>query len=71
MTTRLYDLIFIAWIILLMVFIIVNSLEYQEFQGISGSGSYFGISFSWQSVIVFVLLLVSIPVYIIKRKVKR
>jgi len=66
-----YNLIFLLLIGLLCSFIIFNAVTYTEFKGKIGAGSTIGLAFTPDSIIVFILLLINVPLYFaVKRKMK-
>ena len=66
-----YNLIFLLLIGLLCSFIIFNAVTYKEFKGKISAGSTIGLAFTLDSIIAFILLLISVPLYFaVKRKMK-
>ncbi len=65
------NLIFGLIILILIVYILLGSINYEEFNGISGSGYSFGFSLTVKQMIAGGLLILSIPLYfLIKKKSK-
>ena len=70
MRQRWINLIFGVVILILTIFIIVDSTNYEEFDGLIGQGHKVGFSLTIKTMIAVLVIILSIPLYFVIKKKK-
>ena len=63
-----FDWLFFVSFILLTVLLLLYSFTYEQFTGESGGGYSVGFTLSTENLILWALLILSVPVYLIFRR---